>query len=186
MFTRSSSSPISVVTGGAGFLGSHLTDRLLERGEKGGERIVGHAGTLVGGAAAWRADARREKWKSPAAAIRKPRHSERSRSSAAHAPTFQRGHPERSSVGAKAGRNAVEGPRGMTSDVAGDSTGSLPPRLRPLGCLADSARLRCARLSASAPLRMTPFLVGSSRPKKSRPRVRSAHDDSRFEFLDAL
>ena len=29
MFTRSTSSPISVVTGGAGFLGSHLTDRLL-------------------------------------------------------------------------------------------------------------------------------------------------------------
>ena len=65
-----------------------------------------------------------------------------------------RRHPERSSVRAKAGRNAVEGPRGMTSGVARHSTGSLPPRLRPLGCLADSARLRYAHLSASAPLPM--------------------------------
>ena len=32
-------------------------------------------------------------------------------------------HPERSSVRAKAGRNAVEGSRGMTGGVAGDSTG---------------------------------------------------------------
>src|SRR3954462_997588 len=34
MFTRSSSSPISVVTGGAGFLGSHLTDRLPAEGHR--------------------------------------------------------------------------------------------------------------------------------------------------------
>ena len=34
MFTRSASHPISVVTGGAGFLGSHLTDRLLAEGHR--------------------------------------------------------------------------------------------------------------------------------------------------------
>ena len=34
MFKRSSSSPISVITGGAGFLGSHLTDRLLAEGHR--------------------------------------------------------------------------------------------------------------------------------------------------------
>ena len=46
-------------------------------------------------------------------------------------------HPERSSVRAKAGRNAVEGPRGISGDVAGNSTGSFdcatpafPPPLR--------------------------------------------------------
>ena len=34
MFKRTSSSPISVITGGAGFLGSHLTDRLLAEGHR--------------------------------------------------------------------------------------------------------------------------------------------------------
>ena len=34
MFTRSSASPISVVTGGAGFLGSHLCERLLKDGHE--------------------------------------------------------------------------------------------------------------------------------------------------------
>jgi dTDP-glucose 4,6-dehydratase len=44
MFTRSSSSPISVVTGGAGFLGSHLTDRLLSEGH----RVVGLDNLITG------------------------------------------------------------------------------------------------------------------------------------------
>src|SRR4029077_13268476 len=34
MADRSSSKPVSVVTGGAGFLGSHLTDRLLAEGHQ--------------------------------------------------------------------------------------------------------------------------------------------------------
>ena len=44
MFTRSSSSPISVVTGGAGFLGSHLTDKLLSEGH----RVVGLDNLITG------------------------------------------------------------------------------------------------------------------------------------------
>src|SRR6478735_4266977 len=37
MFTRSPSRPVSVVTGGAGFLGSHLMDRMLHEGH----RVIG-------------------------------------------------------------------------------------------------------------------------------------------------
>jgi dTDP-glucose 4,6-dehydratase len=44
MFTRSPSSPVSVVTGGAGFLGSHLTDRLLAEGH----RVVGLDNFITG------------------------------------------------------------------------------------------------------------------------------------------
>lgn len=44
MFKRSSGSPISVITGGAGFLGSHLTDRLLKEGH----RVVGLDNFITG------------------------------------------------------------------------------------------------------------------------------------------
>jgi dTDP-glucose 4,6-dehydratase len=44
MFSRSSYSPVSVVTGGAGFLGSHLTDRLLAEGH----RVVGLDNFITG------------------------------------------------------------------------------------------------------------------------------------------
>jgi dTDP-glucose 4,6-dehydratase len=44
MFLRSSTSPVSVVTGGAGFLGSHLTDRLLAEGH----RVVGLDNFITG------------------------------------------------------------------------------------------------------------------------------------------
>ncbi|MEY2598577.1 MAG: hypothetical protein RLZZ142_836 [Verrucomicrobiota bacterium] len=44
MFSRSSQSPISVVTGGAGFLGSHLTDRLLAEGH----RVIGIDNFITG------------------------------------------------------------------------------------------------------------------------------------------
>ena len=47
MFSRSASSPISVVTGGAGFLGSHLTDRLLSEGH----RVIGIDNFLTGNVA---------------------------------------------------------------------------------------------------------------------------------------
>lgn len=47
MFTRSTSSPITVVTGGAGFLGSHLTDRLLAEGH----RVIGVDNFITGNAA---------------------------------------------------------------------------------------------------------------------------------------
>ncbi|MHA3773583.1 UDP-glucuronic acid decarboxylase family protein [Verrucomicrobiota bacterium sgz303538] len=47
MFTRSASSPISVVTGGAGFLGSHLTDRLLSEGH----RVIGIDNFITGNVA---------------------------------------------------------------------------------------------------------------------------------------
>ena len=46
MFSRSSTSPVSVVTGGAGFLGSHLTDRLLSEGP----RVVGLDNFITGNA----------------------------------------------------------------------------------------------------------------------------------------
>ena len=46
MFSRSSTSPVSVVTGGAGFLGSHLTDRLLSEGH----RVVGLDNLITGNA----------------------------------------------------------------------------------------------------------------------------------------
>ena len=44
MFTKNPSSPISVVTGGAGFLGSHLTDRLLAEGH----RVIGLDNLITG------------------------------------------------------------------------------------------------------------------------------------------
>ncbi len=47
MFVRSPSHPISVVTGGAGFLGSHLTDRLLSEGH----RVIGIDNFITGSAA---------------------------------------------------------------------------------------------------------------------------------------
>lgn len=47
MFTRSSSSPITVVTGGAGFLGSHLTDKLLAEGH----RVIGVDNFITGATA---------------------------------------------------------------------------------------------------------------------------------------
>jgi dTDP-glucose 4,6-dehydratase len=47
MFSRSASSPISVVTGGAGFLGSHLTDRLLSEGH----RVIGIDNFITGNVA---------------------------------------------------------------------------------------------------------------------------------------
>jgi len=47
MFTRSKGSPISVVTGSAGFLGSHLTDRLLAEGH----RVIGIDNFITGNVA---------------------------------------------------------------------------------------------------------------------------------------
>jgi dTDP-glucose 4,6-dehydratase len=47
MFARSTSRPISVVTGGAGFLGSHLTDRLLAEGH----RVIGLDNFITGSTA---------------------------------------------------------------------------------------------------------------------------------------
>ncbi len=47
MFSRSPSRPISVVTGGAGFLGSHLTDRLLAEGH----RVIGIDNFITGSTA---------------------------------------------------------------------------------------------------------------------------------------
>jgi dTDP-glucose 4,6-dehydratase len=47
MFVRSPSKPISVVTGGAGFLGSHLTDRLLAEGH----RVIGLDNFITGNTA---------------------------------------------------------------------------------------------------------------------------------------
>ena len=44
MFTKSPKSPVSVVTGGAGFLGSHLTDRLLSEGH----RVIGLDNLITG------------------------------------------------------------------------------------------------------------------------------------------
>lgn len=47
MFLRAPSQPISVVTGGAGFLGSHLTDRLLAEGH----RVIGLDNFITGSVA---------------------------------------------------------------------------------------------------------------------------------------
>src|SRR6187551_3367547 len=47
MFKRSQGSPISVVTGAAGFLGSHLTDRLLAEGH----RVIGIDNFITGNVA---------------------------------------------------------------------------------------------------------------------------------------
>ena len=59
MFTRSESHPISVVTGGAGFLGSHLTDRLLAEGH----RVIGLDNFLTGNEANIEHLARNETYK---------------------------------------------------------------------------------------------------------------------------
>jgi dTDP-glucose 4,6-dehydratase len=59
MFTRSESHPISVVTGGAGFLGSHLTDRLLAEGH----RVIGLDNFLTGNEANIEHLARNENYK---------------------------------------------------------------------------------------------------------------------------
>ncbi len=47
MFAHSTSSPITIVTGGAGFLGSHLTDRLLAEGH----RVIGLDNFITGSTA---------------------------------------------------------------------------------------------------------------------------------------
>src|SRR6476659_4256127 len=47
MFSRAPAGPISLVTGGAGFLGSHLTDRLLAEGH----RVIGVDNFITGNVA---------------------------------------------------------------------------------------------------------------------------------------
>ena len=83
-------------------------------------------------------------------------HSRFSRSQSAALTLGTRGkiacHPEGGSVRAKAGRNAVEGPRGVTGDVAGDFTRSFDcatPVFSPLCSAQDATRMEGSTCSSN-------------------------------------